>query len=103
MRRIQANAVVTYAPQPGVRECRTAGGAHREIETEEWVRLFDRHLANVGGGVASPADGGVPPCAVTEVDCDGTIFVVETCCQVGEPPEDCARRHAEKVAHACDE
>lgn len=45
------------------------------------------------------AQGGAPkpPCLETEIDCNGSNVTIETCCQVGESPEDCAQRHRDRI------
>ena len=70
------------------------------VTPEEWLRALRLHMAYVGGGPMR--EDPTPPCLETDVNCNGTIVTVETCCQVGESPEACVARHARAVESACD-
>jgi len=53
----------------------------------------EHHMASV----AAQGDGGTPPCLESDVDCNGSIITVVTCCNPGETLIDCLARHRVRV------
>lgn len=86
---------MSQRPRPYVSTAVTDVGEHPP--RTEWLQGLRLHAEYVGS-----AENGEPPCLETEVQCGATTVTVETCCQVGESPEDCVRRHAAAVETACD-
>lgn len=66
-----------------------------------WLDALQLHARNTPLAQAA-SGGGSGPCLYSEVNCNGTIVEVETCCG-SMPPQDCVRQHAYDVEHACDE